>query len=332
MDKAKATIRDVAKLADVSIATVSNVLNHSQYVSDGVSRRVLDAVQELNFNINHFARALKSNRSHTIGVIVPDIANPFYSKVIQSLEDSINPMGYHIILAHSNNSQQQELEQIERMYSWNAEAIVLAPSSPTFDYSAMIQNFGCPIVFLDRQPAVEQCNGVFCTTRDVICGAVEEMLLSGHRRIACLLGPQAFLVQQERKNGFADAYARQGVAMPPEMVLSGTATIANGYQMMNHAMSVLGATAVFVGNRMLTIGALQYLASRQIRILDEIAIIGFAAYDWDKICNPPLTMVMEPLEELGVATSDLLLSLLKDPHQPPRRVFLQAHLTARTSY
>lgn len=332
MEKAKATIKDVAKLANVSTATVSHVINQTRYVSKEISQQVLLAMRELNYNTNSFARALRSNKSHTIGIIVPDIVNPFYSKVIHSLETAISKSGYHIILCHSQNDMDRELEQIERMHSWQAEAIVLAPSSPTFDYSQIIENSGCPIIFLDRQPNIEKYSGVFCNTHDTIRQAVEQMILSGHKRIACLLGPQIFPVAQQRKSGFVDAFQQQGASLDPGLICAGDATIENGYALMEHAAQDLGATAVFVGNRMLTVGALQYLASHGIRIPDQIAIVGFAAYDWDKVVSPPLTMVMEPLEEMGVEASDLLLSLLNDPHQEPRRVILDAHITARTSY
>ena len=332
MVRHRATVKDVAKLANVSIATVSHVLNHTRYVSPEVCKRVEDALRETNYMYNNAARSLRSNKTNTIGVIIPDITNPFFSKIVKSLEQVINRKNYSMILCHSGDSHVKELELMETLRAGRVDGAVIAPASPTFDYSEVELYRQCPVVFIDRRPQMEQYSGVFINVHDIVQYAVEQLILAGHTKIGCMLGHIRFSTTFDRKRGYEDALQKHGIALRNDLVLSSPTTVEAGYERMSYYLQGTNCTAVFVANSRLSLGAIQCRNEFNIDVPGRMAIIGLAAQEWAAVTRPALTTVYEPLEEIGVATAELLLSRIGGDERQNEQIVLDACLSARSSY
>lgn len=332
MGNARATIKDVARMANVSTATVSHVLNNTRFVSPEVKQRVMGALEETNYSFNNVARALRSSKTNNIGVIIPDITNPFFAHVVKYLEVVLNQQGYNILLCHSRNDPEKEMEQLESMRSGLVDGVIIAPASSTFDYSTLPISKQCPMIFIDRRPMMKKYNGVFCNIRDVTQYAIEQLILAGHTRIACMLGQIRFSITYDRKKGYLDALEKHNIPVRQELILSGPTTAESGYEMMEYIMRATDATAVFAANGKLSLGAMHYLNEHDIAVPGRMAIIGLAAYEWSSVTRPALTSVLEPLKEMGLAAANLLLELIREPERPEEQIVLDAYLTKRTSY
>ena len=332
MNKERSTIHDVARMADVSTATVSHVINNTRFVSEQVAKRVRDAMKETNYRSNYVARALRSSKTKTIGVIIPDITNPFYARMVHSLEMELNKYGYGLILCHSKDDLDRELEQIERLRSWLVDGIMIAPASSTFDYTELSSLQDCPVVYIDRQPNAEQFSGVFCNTHDTVQYAVEQLILSGHRKIACMLGHVLFSTTMDRKKGYIDALEKHGIPINPQYITTGPTTIESGDERMDYLLKASDVTAVFAANRKLSIGAMRRLSASGVKIPEEMAVIGFAAYEWCDITTPALTTVLEPIDDIGAEAARMMHARLTDAASAHSIVRLDAYLTQRSSY
>lgn len=334
MDKTRATIKDVARIAGVSTATVSHVLNQTRYVSEPVCQRVQAAIRETNYTSNYIARALRGSRTHTIGVVIPDISNPFYSTIIYHMELTLHEAGYMMILCDSRESVEQEREMIDRLCGCQVDSILLAPVSPQIDYVEWAGRLGKPMVFLDRYPNSESYSGVFCSVQDAISQAVEKMIQYGHDRVVLLNRNTKGLysIVREREAGYLNALKKYGIAPDPGYIFDIPATIEHGYTQMADVLRELPeATGVFCANRHISQGALQCLIDSGKRIPEEISIAGLAAYGWYNVTTPRLSCVLEPLAEMGQAAGQLTLNLLQDPDRPPEKIVLPARLVGSAS-
>lgn len=332
MNNRRASIKDVAKLAGVSTATVSHVLNKTRFVSEEVTGKVLSALKETGYQSNHIARALRRNKTFTIGVIIPDIINPFFSNLINNIELTLNREGYNIILCHSRDDLTRELENFRTLRSLAVDGIIVAPASPTFDYASLDVYGQTPVVFVDRRPNLPEYSGVFYNSYDICRYAIKELIHSGHRRIGCMLGEIRFSATHDRLKGYIEALERSGIPVREEYILTAPTTVESGYQNMELLLKNTDVTSVFVANSRMCIGAMRYLNEQRIPVPGKIAMIGFAAGEWAEISSPPLTTVREPISDMGIATANLLLERLKDPAGQPKQIQLDAYLTRRSSY
>ena len=334
MEKGRATIKDVARIAGVSTATVSHVMNQTRYVSEAVQERVMAAMRETNYTSNYIAKALRSSKSHTIGVVIPDISNPFYSNIVHHMERKLHDAGYMMILCDSRESVKQEEEMIQRLCGFQVDGIVLTPISPQVDYAQWAKRLGRPMVFMDRYPNSEQYSGVFCTVRKVICQAVEQMILSGHDCIALINRDTIGLysIVREREEGYRDALMKHGITPDPRYIFEIPATSERGYvQMADILRELPEVNGVFCANRHISLGALQCLIDSGRRIPVDMSIAGFATYNWYNVTTPRLSSVLEPLKEMGEAVGQLMLEVLEDPDREPRRIVLEAQLVGNAS-
>lgn len=326
------TIKDIAKRAGVSIATVSHVLNNTRHVSEETAARVLEAVKALNYTSNNIARSLRSNNTRTIGVVVPNITNPGFVHVVYRLEETLSRVGYSVTVCNSAEDLHHELAHINDLISRRVDGIVLVPASPTFDYSRLQASTSIPFMYVNRTPNVDSFSGVFLNTYNVIYQAIEQIILSGHKRIACLLTQSPFSATFERRQAYEDAMKAHGLPVEPGFILTGPASIQSGYDLMHQAYTAGHVTAVFTANNLLSLGALQYLNTHNLRIPEDMAILGYGCNDWHLVTQPPLSTVLEPLEVMGDESANLLMHMLNNPDAEPKRIYLEARFTGRSSF
>lgn len=332
MQNRKATIKDVAQMAGVSIATVSHVLNKTRYVSPETQLRVLDVIEKIGYVYNNAGRMLRNNRTQLVGVIVPDIANSFFSITFKKIESILNRNGYKMLLCHSGDDPEKERQQLLSFGAGRVDGILLAPASPTFDYSTLPMYQEYPFVFFDREPKMAEYCGVFFNLHDAVQTATEELINAGHRRIACILGITRFSTTMFRLKGFQDALIKHNLPVDENLIFSCPTTRTEGYQKMKQILEQTDCTAVVCLNAFQAKGAVHYLNENNIDIPGRMSIITVASSDWYEMTRPMLTAIVSPVDELGEKAADLMLRRLNGEDVNNKRFYLNAPLTKRSSY
>lgn len=328
MNGKKACIKDVAKLAGVSSATVSHVLNKTRYVSPEVTRRVNEALQTSNYSMNNIAKALRVNKTNTIGVMTPDISNPFFANVIKNIEVTLNMHGYNIILSHSSEDPEKEKRQLEMLMTWSVDGLVIIPSTTSFDYTT--RNF--PTVFVDRKPENQNFSGVFTDSREILCHSVQRLIDKGHRKIGFASVYPRFSTHLDRLDGYLDALRKNDIRKKSDYIIVGDPTPENGYSMIKSLLENTDITAIILANNRIAIGAMRYLMDYHIEIPQRIAVITFANYEWATITNTPISCISLPMELIGNTAAKMLLDKIENQHLRPEQITVKCKLIERASF
>jgi LacI family transcriptional regulator len=325
-----ATIRDVALHAGVSIATASRVFTKPEVVRDALRERVLDSVRTLMYRPSQAARTLRAGTSKTVGVIIPDLQNPFFTAVVRGVDREMKEAGYSLLLGNSDEDPAREDELLTTLSAENVAGIVIVPiDARKSTYQDLLEPHR-PIVATDRLPASLQAD---CVTVDNAAGArlaIEHLLGLGHRRIALLNGPSKHSTAVERERGYLAALRAADVRPQPELIYRGDFSDAAGYLGMRELMRPR-PSAVFVANNLMTLGALRALHEMRVRIPGDLALVSFDDMPWAASLNPPLTAVAQPDLEIGRSAAELLLARIADPDRPVRHLVLDSTLIVRAS-
>lgn len=324
------TIHDVASRAGVSVATVSRWLAGQNVRAAEAVRK---AVEELSYRPNVSAQSLKTGRRGTIGVVVPDITNPFFAAVVKGLERAIPNGTFRILLASSDESAAQEAEVLADL-TGRVDGFILAPADEQDRAPLALHRAGVPVVLLDREVSGGELHDVVLVDNVAGAKAAAEHLLSlGHRRIAMINGPENTTPGRERRAGFVQALHEAGVPDDSVLDLTGDFREESGRSLARRVLDLdERPTALFTANNQMTIGALKTLREGGIRIPDELSIVGFDDLTLGSLLEPPLTCVTRADEEQGELTMRLLLERLQEELPAlPRRIVLDAHLEIRGS-
>jgi LacI family transcriptional regulator len=308
-----ATILEVAKRASVSIATVSNVIRATKRVSPELEERVRSAMEELNYSPNAIARGLKVKQTHLVGLVLPDITNPFFPGIIRGAEDTAFDRGYFLVTANTDEQVSRERRMLGALRSYRADGILLA-SAPGTDFEHIRRTIasGVAVVFLDRPVAGVKADAVLL---DNVRGArecVRHLLQLGHRRIAIITGPLALQNARERLQGYEEAICEFDVAVDPSLVLQGDYRMESGERAMNDLLKrKTGATALFVCNGVMTAGALNAVEEAGMQCPRDISIATFDDLSLDHSAHPHLTVVVQPSYDMGARAATLLLDRIE---------------------
>jgi LacI family transcriptional regulator len=324
------TIKEVAARAGVSTATVSRHLG-GQTVRAAV--QIGRAVDQLGYTPSPVARSLKSGVSFAIGVVVPDVANPFFAAVVKGVESVTRQGSYNLLLCNTDESvvrQQQVLEFLAK----RVDGILLAPVVEQ-DSADRLASLGLPVVCIDRQMGAEgQFDSVVVDNRGGARLAGEHLLGLGHRRLAMIHGPLTSTPGRERYESFLETAEAYGIELPARYIQDGGFQERGGYQAALRLFASSEApTALFVANNVMTIGALKALHELGVRIPTDLSLICFDDLDLASVLSPPLTVVDRPTTEQGVLAMRLLLTRLDTsrPPAPPRTIRLDTRLLVRGS-
>lgn len=329
---APVTIRQVAARAGVSTATVSRVLGGLEGAGREVRERVLAAADTLRYRPNRLARSLRGGRRRMIGVIIPDIQNPFFTGVVHGIEAALCRHGYSFLLGHSDGLAERERMHLEVFRSEGAGGLVLAPANaPEADYRAFASG-EVPIVALDRSPAGLEADLVTTNNREAARGATAHLLSAGHPSIALINGPECFDVSRERLAGYLDALRAAGLAPAEAFILHGDFREGGGREAMSRLLALPHRPrAVFAANILMAVGALGAILAAGLRVPEDVALVGFDDTPWAALLRPALTTVAQPAVEMGRTAAELLLQRLEDPSRPTRHVLLGSCLVVRES-
>lgn len=326
-----ATIHDVAARAGVSPATVSRFLRGQRVRS---AEAIRAAVDELGFAPNIAAQSLKSGRTRTIGVVVPDITNPYFAAVVKGMESVSRDRGYRLLLANSDESGAREADLLADM-ARQVDGIILAPATEHEQTPVQLRDSGLPVVFIDRDLADgESFDAVLVDNRAGGRQAAEHLLGLGHTRIAMISGGQESTPGRYRRDGFLEAVSVAGVEIPPELDLIGDFREERAYQLTLSLLSLAEPpTAIFTANNLTTLGALKALHDMRVDVPGQISLIGFDDLDTGPLLRPPLTVVDRPMTEQGVLAMRLLLHRFDDSQTRdlPRRIVMDIKIIERAS-
>lgn len=331
-----ASLRHVAELAGVSVATASRVMSGSSHpVSESTRQRVLAAADRLSFEPNRLARALVTARSQTVGVIVHDISDPYFGDIVKGLEDGIHDQDYRLFVASSDRDPDKELNYVRAFHAHQVDAIVFAASSMTEpDYAETLKDLverfrargGTTVVLSDH---LLDGPRVLFDNR----GAVEQMVGylqgRGHRRIGYITGPDDLEVAQVRLAGFNAAVAEYGLECSPGDVVNGGFTVTGGGQAMTQLLERAELTAVLAANDLMAIGALRRLLASNIEVPEEISVAGLDDIPIAEYGPVPLTTMRVPTYEIGQQGAALLLRALAG--EEPEDVRLEGDIIERDS-
>jgi LacI family transcriptional regulator len=328
------SIRDVAERAGVSVGTVSNVLNKPDRVSEAVATRVSDAIRELGYVRNDAARQLRAGRSSSVGLVVLDARNPFFTDVARGAEDAAAEHGVAVLLGDSDEKPEREAAYLDLFEEQRVRGVLVSPLGDIRERLQRMRALGTPVVLVDRMADDSSLSSV--SVDDVAGGrtAVAHLLETGRRRIAFVGGPLALRQVADRLAG-----AQHAVAAVPDAqleVLEGSAlSVSEGRRMGEQLVARDPADrpdAVFTANDLLAVGLLQALVMRGgVRVPDDIALIGFDDIDFASATIVPLSSLRQPSRLIGQTALGILLEEADDPTLAPRQVVFQPELVIRES-
>jgi len=329
------TIKDVARSAGVSAMTVSRVINGSERVSPDTRRRVERAIADLGFVPSRLARGLSRQRTGAIAVIVPDVANPFFTLIVRGVEDVARRSGYRVILCDTRADLATERDVIEEMMAHRVEGIVIAPvSDRSRAHLRRLQGFGVPFVLIDRVVPGIECDAVLGDSVGGARALVEHLLALGHRRIGLIVESDDVSTARDRRRGYEDALVAAGVLVDPALVARATVDPAGGREGMAQLLALEPRpTAVFTVNSLVALGAIEAVRAAGLDVPDDVALVCFDDIEYVSRLYPFLTVMMQPAETFGTFGAQLLLERIGDGAEPARRrtVVLPGEFVVRRS-
>lgn len=306
------TIRTVADHAQVSVATVSAVLNGSKPVSPTLTARVRESVAALDYRPNTLARSLKQQRSRILGLVLSDITNPFFTTLVRAVEDTARERGYTLLLGNTDEQAAKEETYVELLRSRQVDGLILVASAGDHAYLPDLLTAGFSVVCVDRSLV---SLGVDSVLTDNVTGAAEavgHLVRCGHRRVGIVTGLSGVTSTFGRLAGYRRALAAAGIPEDPTLIRGGNSRI-DGGEIETAALLDLPEppTALFVTNNLMTIGAMRVILDRGLRCPEDIALIGFDDFEWASVFRPRLTTVRQPVYEIGATATRLLLDRIE---------------------
>ncbi|MDO4633644.1 MAG: LacI family DNA-binding transcriptional regulator [Eubacteriales bacterium] len=309
-----ATIKDIARMTGLGLATISSYLNGGN-VREKNRIKIEKAIEELHFEVNEVARGLKTNRTHTVGVVIPELNNEFCSEVITSMEDVLRSHGYAAMVCDCRTNPELERQAVEFLSRKRVDALVNMPVDSSGEHLRQFAAQGRPIVLMDRAVSSEICcDRVLVDNVSATKHAVEYLLKRGHRRIGVLAGPKEIFTVDERLRGYLEALGEAGIRPDEKLIYCGDFTLESGICGMKKLRAENPEmTAVLAINYETTIGAMIGLNEQHLRVPEQMSLIGFDNRHFARACSPGLTFVAQPTRKIGEEVARLVLERLKEP-------------------
>ncbi len=328
-----ATMRTVADLAGVSTATVSHVINDTRAVSASLTARVLDAMQQLDYQPDVVARSLRRRETLTLGLLVPSIEIPFFARVAARIEAAANDAGYSIILCNSNWSLDRERHYLTNLLARRVDGLVCITLALTGEHVTPVVRQRTPVVVFERIMADIELDAVEIDNFQGAFDATAHLTGLGHRRIGCITGIQESSLNDDRIRGFQSALACSGIRFDPTLIHAGDYSAKAGYRLASRLLDAPSQpTAIFAFNDLMAIGAMQAISERGLRIPADVAVIGFDGLGLTEHTYPPLSTVEQPVAEMSATAVEMLIDRIKGDGSAIARVkTFPARVVARAS-
>lgn len=324
-----ATIKDIASRTGLGLATISSYLNGGN-VREKNREKIEAAIRELNFEVNEVARGLKTNRTHTIGVVIPELNNIFCTEIITGMEDVLRKHGYATIICDCRTDKELEREAVDFLYRKRVDGIINIPVDAKGAHLMQFAEAKKPVIVIDRKLPQLFCDSILVDNRTAAKQAVEILLQNGHRRIGLLTGPSDVYTARERYLGYVEALRAAGITPEDGLVVhsdytirgaaAGTERLLDGHPEM---------TALFAANYEMTMGAMIVLNERGICIPDELSVIGFDNREFARALHPTLTIITQPTEAIAQQAAERMLQRLEAEEKAadvPQERYLQTEV------
>jgi DNA-binding LacI/PurR family transcriptional regulator len=325
------TQKDVAKLANVSIATVSRYINKVGFISPEVKKRIQDSIDQLEYKPNLLARSLKLKKSHIIGLIFPDIDNPFFIELIKNVENVAHSLGYNVILCNTQNDLEEEKIYIEMLTGKMVDGYIIIPSiSDSPEVYDVLK--GEKVVFVDRTCGLDNEPSILLDNHFGVSSAVDYLVSLGHRRIGSVHVPTNVTTGLERYNSFLEVCSYHGIDVEEDIIKKADFSIESSYCKTMELLDLdKPPTAIMTMSGLTTIGALKAIREKKLNIPNDISIIGFDEFEYIPLFDPPITTVVQPVSEFGNEAMKILLRLLEKKSVKKKKIFLKPELVIRQS-
>jgi LacI family transcriptional regulator len=331
----RVTLKDVARQAGVHPGTASRALNVETrgLVNEETARRVLAAAEQLGYRPNPIARGLKTSRSYTVGVLIPDLTNPLFPPIVRGIQDRLEEAAYTPLIANTENDPDRERADFEAMRARQVDGFITATARRDHDLLTRPTELGLPIVLVNRRLEDAGLPSVVGDDKAGILLAVKHLSELGHRRIAHIAGPQAISTGYLRYEGFLEAMREVGIEADPELIPIGDAVIESEGSRLCAALLDGGAefTAIVAANDLMALGCYDVLEERGIACPGEISVVGFNDMPFAAHFRPPLSTIRIPQYEMGARSAELLLTTMQEVVAPPTQLALEPELVVRAS-
>lgn len=323
------TVRQIAETAAVSIGTVSHVLNGSARVAEPRRKRVLEAIRKLGYQPSELARGLRKNTTALLGMIIPDITNPFFPGIVRGAEDIACQSGYRLILCNSDNDEAKELSYLSDLRSFRASGLLIIPSGPT---NLNLGPSDTNVVLVDRCPSDWKGDLVTVDNEGGGYQVGRHLIGLGHRELAVIAGPLTVTSAADRFRGFQRAIAEAGIRISPEYVQEARFNVESGYAAAIRLLQMLPRpTAIFAGNDLLACGTLAAAQHLRLRCPEDLSVVGFDNLDFVEHTAPALTTVHQSGYQIGATACRVLLDRITDRTTPAVNLVMATELKVRDS-
>lgn len=322
------SIKDVAKAAGVSTATVSRVIANNAPIKAETRERVLEAISQLNYRPNLIARSLRVQKSAKIGLVVSDIRNPFFTAIGRAVEDAAYEQGYSVLMCNTDENPEKEELYLNLLHDENVAGVIFSPTQQ-FSVSSKTYEAKMPFVIIDRAVENKDTDMVLLDNVSAAYELTSHLIQNGYKKLAGLFG-DASATGQERSRGFHRAL--KDAQLTPVAAHFISPRIKQGF---DTTIALLESNnrpdAIFTSNSLLTAGSFQALRAKKVLIPDEVAIVGFDETTWGELVDPPITVISQPTEEIGRTATELLFQRIQEPTRLPKTVILNGNLLVKES-
>ncbi len=315
-------MRQIAERADVSIGTVSHVINETAAVRPKLRERVLDAIRSMGYQPSALAQGLRRNRTNMLGMVIPDITNPFFPGVVRGVEDVAYKRSFRVILCNADNDPSKEASYVRELCSYHIAGLLIIPAAGA-DIGRHLRAYGSasvPVVCIDRVPDGWTGDAVLVANAEGAYQATCHLIQMGHRRLAVISGPLKLTNAAERLKGFTRALNEAHIQIEPEFV-----------QEASFDTMLPRPTAIFACNDLMAFGVLQAARELNLRCPEDLSIAGFDSLEFTKFTDPSLTSVYQPGYQLGATAARLLMQRVDGLRSAPKKVLLPTELNKRNS-
>lgn len=328
----KPTIYDIAKLAGVSTATVSKVFNNRGSISDKTKRKILDISAQLNYQPSVVASALAGKHTYTLGLLIPDVVNPFFAEMTRNIEDRAQELGFNLVICNTDNDENKEFNYIQLLRQKRVDGIILATGVRNDKLLKELIHEQTPIALIAREMSMLAASTVLVDDFAGGYSAASYLVGLGHKRIAIIAENLNLASSRERVRGYRFALEEAGISYDEKLVKESDFSLAGGGQAANELLDgSQPPTAVFACNDLLAIGAIQAAKQRGLSIPAELSIVGFDNTVLAAISDPPLTTVAQPIQAMGQQVVDLITQQINNPKSVKQRIVLLPELMVRGS-
>ena len=326
------SMKDVARLAGVSVSTVSRVINESIPVDENTKKKVLDAIDRLNYKPNLLAKGLRVKSGHLIGFIVPEISLHPFVNLINSMEEYVVRRGFNLILGNTQNDPNVEEMQIDHFIRRNVDGVVITRVSDESRILEIIDKSNIPFVAVDRELEMQELPSVVLDNYKAGVLAARHLRELGHRQFACITGPLNIKLCRERLNGFENTLAEDAIPFSRERVFEGDFKFNSGIKGMEYLLHQrIPITALWAQNDLMAVGCLKVLQQKGIRVPEDMSLMGMDDLEIARMVNPTLTTIKQPFKQMSREAVDILLRMRSGQDLKEKKVVLQPQLVKRSS-